>query len=192
MGLSLSAIHVLLCHYTPRLSEDPFFGTRPQVFWLFHFANIFTSMTDCDRAGRNRRLCHLKTTYPQRHTRQLDIYITSQEAEKNPKEAVESDQQSCGLINEHRTKSKQIRDQWKLFDWVLCRVDHMVTTMPTASCVTQQCHIAHPSHPTLRIHVYSLFSHAVLLPIRIRNHLLHLHPCIFLITSAQAIHVAAI
>lgn len=30
-------------------------------------------MTACDRAGRNRQLCHLKTTTPQRHTRQLNI-----------------------------------------------------------------------------------------------------------------------
>lgn len=36
----------------------PFFWHETTVCWLFHFANIFTGVTGCDRAGRNRQLGH--------------------------------------------------------------------------------------------------------------------------------------
>lgn len=60
------------------VSKDPFLAQDHSSLgfffsFFFHFTNIFTGVTACDRAGRNRQLCHLKTTTPQRHTRQLNI-----------------------------------------------------------------------------------------------------------------------
>lgn len=128
------------------------FWHKTTAFWVFHFTNIFTGVTGCDRAGRNRQLCHLKTTTPQGHTRRLNI---SPHRKQNKKETVESDRLSCGLINEHRTQSQQIRGQWKLFDWMLCRLYHMATTVQMASHITHRCHIVHPVTP-LHIPMFTL------------------------------------
>lgn len=149
-------------------------------------------MTVCNRAGRNRQPCHLKTTTPKAHTRQPNsVYRLP----GSSKETVESDRLSCGLINKRRTQLKQIRGWWKLFDWMLWGHYRTATTVQMASYhITHRCRIVHPATLLCGL-MFTLCSplYLVLLPIQMtQKPSTTVHPSVFLITSAKIIHVAAI
>lgn len=54
-------------------NRRPFFGTRPHLSGFFHFTNIFTGVTDCDRGSRNRQSLLPQEQPLHGHTRRLNI-----------------------------------------------------------------------------------------------------------------------